>query len=225
MTGRRAEQCTSRLARAAGVKPPPVVAVPVLGNGRGHQGRLDGALAITESRDGEPTIYIAQAAAEALPDTALDYLLAHELGHVVAWRRPTYRSSLRIKELLMFGPGATAALLAVAEAIAVATSTATVPRSALILFAAWPVLLVLGQMGRMAVQRREELAADRWAGQLLGTVVGLEACAQWTAQHAAPRRRQHLGEWLLTGTHPKYSTRLAAMRKVVSGGPPHSAPR
>ncbi len=124
----------------------------------------------------------------------------------------------------MFGPAAVAALLAGVEAIA-AASVAAGSRTVLVLLAAWPVLLVVGQMGRMAVQRREELAADRWAGQLLGSAVGLEACARWTAHSAAPRRRQHLGDWLLTGTHPRYSTRLAAMRKSVSEGGRYRARR
>lgn len=215
--GLRSEQCTSRLARAAGVPPPPVVIVPGLHSRSREHDHGGGAAAITEASRSRVTIYIDQAAADSLPDPALDYVLAHELAHVVAWRRPTYRASLRIKELLMFGPAAVVALVVIVT-IAAAGGLADSPPSVLIFVAAWPVLLVAGQMGRMAVQRREELAADRWAAHLLGSAAGLQAYAEWSEQDIRPRRQQHLGNWLLTATHPTYTARLAAMRQVASHG-------
>lgn len=217
--GLRAEKCASRLARAAGVTPPPVVIVPGLHSRSREHHHGGGAAAITEASRSRVTICVDQVAADSLPDPALDYVLAHELAHVVAWRRPAYRASLRIKELLMFGPAAVVALVVIVT-IAAAGGLAASPPSVLILVAAWPVLLVAGQMGRMAVQRREELAADRWAAQLLGSAAGLQAYAEWSGRRRPHRRRQHLGDWLLTATHPTYTARLAAMRKSVPRSKP-----
>lgn len=213
--GLRAEQCVNRLARAARVPPPPIV-LAVVPHPHSPTSRLSGAaVAVTEGTRDRVRIRIDEAAANSLPDPALDYVLAHELAHVVAWRRPTYRASLKIKELLMFGPAAVVALVSVVT-LGAAGGLGDSPPYVPALVAAWPVLLVAGQMGRMAVQRREELAADRWAAHLLGSAVGLQAYAEWSRLRSLPRRRQHLGDWLLTSTHPAYEARLAAMRESAA---------
>lgn len=202
------------LAETAGVAAPPTATAPVLGPARAGSQLGAVGTAVTQYTRRGPRVYVAEPAAVGLSDAALDYLLGHELAHSVAWRRSGHRASLRIQEGLMYGPAAVVAAVAVAEAVA-APSVAAIPQFVLILVAVWPVLLLAGQIGRMAILRREELAADRWSARLVGTTAGLEDCARWTAANTPPRPPQRRADWLLTATHPRYRVRLAAMRRVL----------
>lgn len=202
------------LARSAGVEPPPTATAAVLGPARAGSQLGAVGTAVTQYTRRGPQVYVADPAAVGLTDAGLDYLLGHELAHAVAWRRSGHRASLRIQEGLMYGPAAIVAAVAVAEAVA-AGSVAAIPRFVLFLIALWPILLLGGQIGRMAILRREELAADRWSARLVGTTAGLQDCARWTAANTPPRPPQRRADWLLTATHPRYGARLAAMRRAL----------
>jgi len=202
------------LAALAQVPFPPTATVPVLGPARAGSRLGAVGTAVTSYARRGPEVYVAEPAAVGLSDAALDYLLGHELAHAVAWRRSGHRASLRICEGLMYGPAAVVAAVGVAE-IAAAGSLAGIPQFVLVLVAVWPVLLVAGQVGRMAILRHEELAADRWAARLVGTVVGLEDCAQWTAENTVPRPPQRRADRWLTATHPHYRVRRAAMQRAL----------
>jgi len=215
--GPREEQLTCRAAAAvddmagrAGIPSTPVLVRPLLGRpfpGAQHRPVGTGGLAVTRFLPRRPvTIEFAAAALTGLSDAALHSLVAHELAHVIRYR--TRAGRLRHYAWLV-------ALLVILLPLVV---WAVATRSGAVLgiagMAALAYLLV-----RTYWQRREELAADRFAIALTrdlpaaAELIGLYE--QNMHEPLPPGKLRHAANALsrrVLVTHPEPQDRLEAMR-------------
>ena len=206
----RAAAAVERMCQRAGVAAPTAVVVPLLGRPfPGAQPRLGtGGLAVTRFRPGRPVgVVFARAALTELSDPALDNLVGHELAHVIRYRTLAGRAR-HYGWVLGF----------VLVQLAIATWMVAA-RSGAVLAAAGPVTLIYLAV-RLFRQRREELAADRYAIELTADLAGAEELMGFYDQHMRdrPARRGRLRRAAVSlgrrglATHPEPQLRLAVMR-------------
>lgn len=203
------------VAALANVAPPATDVVAYLGAPTGDDTRPvgDGGLAVTRFRARRrPTVVFAQAALTGLSRAAVQSLAAHELAHVIRRERSSaaarYGWLVGYLALVIAGAGLTVAALVAAPQLAGAALLATM--SAAVAFLALQV----------AFDRREEIAADRFA---VGLTRDLEAAAELMrfyednvakplpADGLARAWAQLQRRWF--ATHPDPRARLAAMRR------------
>lgn len=210
----RAGAAVDRIARRAGTPSTPVVVRPLLGRpfpGAQHRAVGTGGLAVTRFIPGRPvTVEFAAAALTDLSDDALDSLVAHEMAHVIRYRT----RSGRLRHYAW--PAAFLAVsLPLVVWVAVTQSGAVL---ALVGMASLAYLLF-----RTFWQRREELAADRFAIELtqdLPAAAELMGFYEQNMDMPLPpgRLRRRAASVTRRGlaTHPEPQQRLAAMRAYLA---------
>ena len=209
LTG-RAASAVDRIARQAGTPSAPVVVRPLLGRpfpGGQHRAVGTGGLAVTRFIPGRPvTVEFAAAALTDLSDAALDSLVAHELAHVIRYRT----RSGRLRHY------AWPAAFLVASLPLVVWVAATQSGAALALTGVGSLAYLLL---RTFWQRREELAADRFAIELTQDLPAAAELMGFYEQHMdmplpAGRVRRTAATLSRRGlaTHPEPQHRLEAMR-------------
>lgn len=208
----RATAAVGRMSARAGIATPTVDVVPLLGRPVPAPQRRSvgtGGLAVTRFTPRRPIgILFARAALTDLSDAALNNLVAHELGHVI--RFSTQAGRLRhyawaIGFLLATLP--LAALVVATRSGALVGATAAVALAYLLLQMFW--------------QRREELAADRFAIELTADLAGTEELMRFYEENLRdeplPKRRLRRAGALLDrrwlATHPEPQQRLMLMRR------------
>ena len=216
----QAAAAMAAVAALANVTPPATDVVAYLGAPTGDDARPvgDGGLAVTRFRAGHPTVVFAQAALTSLSPAAVQSLAAHELAHVI--RREQSSAAARYGwlvgylALVLAGSALTVAALVAAPRLAGPALLATM--SAAVAFLALQV----------AFDRREEIAADRFAVDLTRD---LEAAAElmrfYETYVAKPLPAGALARgwaqlerrWF--ATHPDPRARLAAMRRHLVDEP------
>ncbi|MBM0128083.1 M48 family metalloprotease [Pimelobacter simplex] len=210
----RAVAAMAAAAALANVTPPATDVVAYLGAPTGDDARPvgDGGLAVTRFRAGHPTVVFAQSALTSLSPAAVQSLAAHELAHVI--RREQSSAAARYGwivgylALVLAGAGLTVAALVAARQLAGPALLAT-------MIAAVAFLAL-----QVAFDRREEIAADRFAVALTRD---LEAAAELMRFYedyvAKPLPAGGLARgwaqierrWF--ATHPDPRARLEAMRR------------
>lgn len=165
---------------------------------------------------GRPIINVPLRVVQEYPRKAFVYLVTHEVGHVA-------RKSQRLRLCK-------AALLALMILVIVASAFTgfSGAYSELILSepSAWPApaasALLLSSLvplaGILAIMRREERDADRFAAEYLGDIEGAEECFRFTESHRKPAKKPGwLTRWLrrLLATHPPNASRVQAMRTAL----------
>lgn len=211
----RAAVAMTAVAKLANVAAPATDVVAILGASSGDAEHLVGAggLAVTRFRPGRPaTVVFARAAITGLSGAALQSLAAHELAHVIRRTRTSpaarYAWLLGYLLLVLAGGGLTATALVAAPQLVGPALLATVTAA----------VAFLGL--RVALDRREEIAADLFAVDLTRDLDAAAELMQFYEDNVArPQPDGGLGRawarlerrWF--AAHPEPQARLGAMRR------------
>ncbi|CAI9418088.1 hypothetical protein HIDPHFAB_03183 [Nocardioides sp. T2.26MG-1] len=222
----QAAAAMAAVAALANVTPPATDVVAYLGAPTGDDARPvgDGGLAVTRFRAGHPTVVFAQSALTSLSPAAVQSLAAHELAHVI--RREHSSAAARYGwlvgylALVLAGAGLAVAALVAAPQLAGPALLATM--SAAVAFLALQI----------AFDRREEIAADRFAVDLTRDLEAATELMQFYEDYVAkPLPAGGLARgwaelerrWF--ATHPDPRARLAAMRRHLVDEPSNNCMR
>lgn len=196
------------LQRHTSVPIPPVRADDNLGRSTGRHG--DGSLladvCATEIR-------VNAAAVRDLSDVALQWTLAHEVGHLVQ-RGPGYRAASRLVPAAAF---VLTAMAVICVLLAAGQGLGGVPIDARYVFAAplFVVAALVVVLVFLALRRSDELRVDRWAARLVATPSGArEAFAYAAGLNTAPG--WYWRPSTLLSSHPPAARRLEAIEAAVS---------
>ena len=209
-----AAAAVERVSGTAGADVPTVVVLPLLGRpfpGPQRRSVGTGGLAITRFAPGRPiSIVLARAALTNLSVAALTNLIAHELAHVIQYR--TLAGKVRH---YAWAIGFLMVTLSMAAWMVATRSTPMIAATGAVALAYLAV--------RMFWQRREELAADRFAIALTADLGGAEELMRFYEENMRDRplpegrvrRAITLLERRWLATHPEPHDRLAAMRSHI----------
>lgn len=209
-----ARSAVATVAGLAGVPAPVSTVVPILGAplaGRDTDVG-SGGLALTRARPGQPiTVVLTRAAVTELSSNGLVCLAAHELAHVLDQRSPRARAA-------QYGWLAGYTVLSTVGVVLTVIAGLTAPRlSGPALLATTAAALAFLAL-RAAFQRRDELAADRFAVGLTDNLAGcIEAIDLYETLVHGSRRAGRRGRLVASieswfATHPSPAERRDAMR-------------
>ncbi|THJ66565.1 hypothetical protein E8P82_08940 [Arthrobacter echini] len=209
----------ARISAIAGLPVPGVIVVPALGPGS------PAANARFRTPRGVPTIKVTETAVRELPADALEFLLAHELGHYAndAWwtrRARLYGLGIGLGAIMFFGG-------LIMAATADISGFGPTPAAGWVTMGIGAIITVRGFFGFFAFNRAEEIRADLFSAHQQGQSAGAESLFAAWDDDKPEKHRSRLGRrlCLLGRTHPYRATRLAAIRAELATDDPQDTRR